>query len=114
MTATAALTGRAIKKTGRMTQKPWTGKANRRGTPFPIMTDAPEQHMATRMSAVLPFIVPVAVGAVAVVLLFGLANMLRGGNANTSQLLMRWRVGLQFLALILIMVAIWYKQSPIR
>ena len=30
-----------------------------------------------------------AVGAVAVVLLLGLVNMLRGGSANTSQRLMR-------------------------
>jgi ABC-type bacteriocin/lantibiotic exporter with double-glycine peptidase domain len=32
---------------------------------------------------------------VAVVLLMGLINMFRGGSSNTSQKLMRWRVGLR-------------------
>jgi NADH:ubiquinone oxidoreductase subunit 6 (subunit J) len=53
-------------------------------------------------------LVIVAVGAVAVVLLFGLVNMMRGGNSNTSQKLMRARVLLQFLAIIVIMGVIWY------
>ena len=51
--------------------------------------------------------VPIAVGAVAVVLLLGLANMLRGGSPNTSQRLMRLRVLLQFVAIVVIMVTIW-------
>ena len=53
------------------------------------------------------FIVPIAIGAVAVVLLFGLANMMRGGSPNTSQRLMRLRVLLQFIAIIVVMVTIW-------
>jgi hypothetical protein len=53
------------------------------------------------------YLLPVAVAAVAVVLLFGLWNMLRGGNPNTSQKLMRWRVGLQFVAICIAMVAVW-------
>ena len=53
------------------------------------------------------FIVPLAVGAVALVLLFGLINMMRGGSPNTSQKLMRWRVGLQFVAIVIIMVTVW-------
>jgi len=55
------------------------------------------------------YLVPAAVAAVFVVLLLGLANMMRGGSANTSQKLMRWRVILQFGAIIIIMVAIWWK-----
>ena len=55
------------------------------------------------------YLVPAAVAAVFVVLLFGLANMMRGGSANTSQKLMRWRVILQFVAIIIIMTAIWWK-----
>jgi len=51
--------------------------------------------------------VPLAVGAVAVVLVFGLVNMMRGGSPNTSQKLMRLRVLLQFIAIIIIMAAIW-------
>ncbi|MEE4238276.1 MAG: twin transmembrane helix small protein [Anderseniella sp.] len=53
-------------------------------------------------------LVAVAVGAVAVVLVFGLVNMMRGGSSNTSQKLMRARVLLQFLAIIVIMGVIWY------
>ena len=52
-------------------------------------------------------LVPLVVGAVAVVLLFGLANMMRGGSPHTSQKLMRLRVLLQFVAIVVIMVTIW-------
>lgn len=52
-------------------------------------------------------LVPIAIGAVAVVLLLGLANMMRGGSGNTSQKLMRLRVALQFVAVVIIMLAIW-------
>jgi hypothetical protein len=40
--------------------------------------------------------------AVTLVLFLGLANMLRGGSPNMSQKLMRWRVGLQFGAILVI------------
>ncbi|NRG16852.1 twin transmembrane helix small protein [Rhizobiales bacterium] len=53
-------------------------------------------------------LVPVAVGAVAVVLLMGLWNMMRGGSSSRSQMLMRWRVGLQFLAIIIIMATLYF------
>jgi Hypoxia induced protein conserved region len=59
------------------------------------------------MSGFLYGLVPFAVGAVAVVLLLGLMNMMRGGSPNTSQRLMRLRVLLQFVALIIIMATIW-------
>jgi hypothetical protein len=36
--------------------------------------------------------------------------MLRGGSPNTSQLLMRWRVALQFVAIVIIMATIWLMQ----
>ena len=51
--------------------------------------------------------VPVAIGAVAVVLVLGLINMMRGGSPDTSQRLMRLRVLLQFIAVVVIMVTIW-------
>lgn len=54
-------------------------------------------------------VMSVALAAVAVVLLLGLANMMRGGSANTSQTLMRWRVGLQFVAIIVIMGVLWLR-----
>jgi hypothetical protein len=52
-------------------------------------------------------LVPVAIGAVAVVLLLGLVNMMRGGSGNTSQKLMRLRVLLQFIAIVVIMLTVW-------
>ena len=57
------------------------------------------------------YLVPAAVAAVFVVLLLGLANMMRGGSSNTSQKLMRLRVLLQFLAIVIIMAAVWWAQG---
>jgi hypothetical protein len=54
------------------------------------------------------YLVPLAVAAVAVVLLLGLWNMMRGGSASRSQNLMRWRVLLQFAAIIIIMAGLWF------
>jgi uncharacterized membrane protein len=56
---------------------------------------------------ILDYLVPLAIFAVFVVLCLGLFNMMRGGPGNASQKFMRWRVILQFLAIILIMAAIW-------
>ncbi|MGD0721189.1 MAG: twin transmembrane helix small protein [Roseiarcus sp.] len=58
------------------------------------------------MSALSNAGVAVAVGAVAVVLVFGLVNMLRQGSGSRSQTLMRWRVGLQFLAIVVIVLVL--------
>lgn len=55
--------------------------------------------------------VPIAIGAVAIVLLLGLINMMRGGSPNTSQRLMRLRVLLQFVAIIIIMATIWIMKG---
>lgn len=55
------------------------------------------------------FLVIVAVAAVALVLLLGLFNMMRDGSPNLSQKLMRWRVGLQFLAVIIIMGVLYFR-----
>lgn len=52
-----------------------------------------------------------AVLAVAVVLVLGLFNMLRGGSAHTSQKLMRLRVLLQFGAIVVIMLVIWWRAA---
>ncbi len=60
------------------------------------------------MSTLMSYLIPLAVAAVAAVLLLGLWNMMRGGSSNTSQKLMRWRVGLQFLAVILIMIGFYF------
>lgn len=52
------------------------------------------------------YVIPASLAAVLLVLLLGLWNMVRGGSASTSQTLMRWRVGLQFLAIVIIMTAV--------
>ena len=52
----------------------------------------------------------IAVAAVLIVLLAGLWNMLRGGSPNRSQTLIRWRVILQFLAIIVLMASLWFSQ----
>jgi hypothetical protein len=53
------------------------------------------------------YMVPAAIIAVAIILLLGLINMMRGGSPNRSQKLMRLRVLMQFVAIIVIMVTIW-------
>ncbi|MGE5156517.1 MAG: twin transmembrane helix small protein [Gemmatimonas sp.] len=60
--------------------------------------------MATFLSKL---VLPLALAAVAFVLLLGLVNMMRGGPPNTSQRLMRLRVLLQFVAIIITMFAVW-------
>ena len=52
-------------------------------------------------------ILPLAVVAVAIVLLLGLVNMMRGGSPNRSQSLMRLRVLLQFVAIVITMIVVW-------
>jgi hypothetical protein len=54
-------------------------------------------------------LVAIAVGAVVIVLVAGLINLLRGGSPNLSQQLMRWRIGLQFLAILIIIGVLWYR-----
>ncbi len=51
--------------------------------------------------------VPIAIIAVAIVLLLGLINLMMGGSGNTSQKLMRLRVLLQAIAICVIMLALW-------
>jgi hypothetical protein len=53
------------------------------------------------------YLVPAAIVAVALVLLLGLVNMMRGGSPDRSQKLMRLRVLLQFVAIVVIMATIW-------
>ena len=52
-------------------------------------------------------LVPAAVLVVAAILLLGLLNFARGGSPQTSQKLMRMRVFFQFIAIIVVMLAIW-------
>ncbi len=61
-------------------------------------------HLATNL------LVALACCAVALVLMMGLYNMWRGGDPNLSQRLMRWRIGLQFVAIVIIMGVLFTRQ----
>jgi hypothetical protein len=63
------------------------------------------------MNAVVNSLVPAAVGLVAIVLVLGLANMMKGGSPSRAQTLMRLRVLLQFAAVIIIMGVIWWRSA---
>ena len=55
----------------------------------------------------MSFLIPIALAAVALVLFTGIFGMMRGGDFNRKygNRLMQFRVGLQFLAIILIAAA---------
>lgn len=59
-------------------------------------------------NAIFMSFIPIALIAVAVVLCLGLYNMLRAGPGNMSQKLMRWRVVLQFAAIVIVMAAVYF------
>ncbi len=50
----------------------------------------------------------IAVAVVAIILFMGLWNMFKGGDANRSQMLMRARVVAQFVALVVILGALYF------
>jgi hypothetical protein len=60
------------------------------------------------MEQLFGYLGPIVMAAVVIVLGLGLFNMLRGGSGSRSQTLMRWRVGLQFVAVILLMLALYF------
>jgi hypothetical protein len=60
------------------------------------------------MEKLVAYLGPILMAAVVVVLGLGLFNMLRGGSGSRSQMLMRWRVGLQFVAVIVLMLALYF------
>jgi hypothetical protein len=62
------------------------------------------------MADILQRFWPVFLAAVAVVLVLGLINMMRGGPATRSQMLMRWRVILQFIAIGVVMLTLYLAQ----
>jgi hypothetical protein len=61
------------------------------------------------MNTLLTFALPVAVGAVFITLCFGIYSLFRGGEfaRSTSNKLMRLRVALQFVAVVVLMTALW-------
>ena len=62
------------------------------------------------MSTVFNILAILVMVAVVIVLIRGLANMLRGGSGMTSNKLMQARVALQAVALVFIMLALWYSR----
>jgi ABC-type nickel/cobalt efflux system permease component RcnA len=70
---------------------------------------APYFEDCTKMRTASNLIVAIGTGAVAVVLALGLLNMLRGENPNLSQKLMRWRVGVQFAVIVIILGVLWFR-----
>jgi hypothetical protein len=69
------------------------------------------QRGGRAMRDTLRYLSMVAPFAVAAVLLAGLVNMLRGRSPNLSQKLMRWRVGLQFLAIVIALLLVYLARS---
>ena len=61
------------------------------------------------MGSLFTYLIPILIGLVTVALVLGLINMMRGGDASFSQKMMRWRVGLQFVAVVLIMTALYFS-----
>lgn len=58
------------------------------------------------MPTVMNALTTIAVLSVGVVLVLGLRTLLKGDTPNLSQRLMRWRIGLQFIAVVLIMLTV--------
>ena len=63
------------------------------------------------MTGALGFIIPILLLAVAVILSLGLINMLKGGAVNRSQKLMRLRVAAQFVAVIAMVLAVYFARG---
>lgn len=61
------------------------------------------------MSPFFHFLIPIALAAVAIVLVLGLINLMRGGSPNRSQKLMQMRVLLQFVAIVIMMAALFFS-----
>jgi hypothetical protein len=63
------------------------------------------------MATVFNILAILVMVAVVVVLVRGLVNMMRGGSGNTSNKLMQARVMLQFVALVLILLAVYFNRG---
>jgi hypothetical protein len=59
------------------------------------------------LTTLVSYAIMIALAVVATVLLLGLWDMVSGRSLNTSQRVMRWRVVLQFIAICLVMAALY-------
>jgi hypothetical protein len=59
------------------------------------------------------FLIPIALGVVFLVLCFGIYTLFRGGDfgRSWSNKAMRMRVVAQFIAILILVAALWYKQQ---
>lgn len=62
------------------------------------------------MQTTFKILAVVAMAAVAVVLVRGLVNMMRGGSGVTSNKLMQMRVLLQFVAIVLLLIVVYFTR----
>lgn len=64
------------------------------------------------MPSIFYILVPIALAAVAAVLLMGVFNMARGGPPQRSQNLMRMRIVFQLIAVVIVMAAVYFTPHP--
>jgi len=102
VTAPGCMAG-AIGASARLAHVPTPNRHPLDGT---MLERRPGLHLMSSNTLVL-----VACLAVAVILVLGLANMMRGGSASVSQRLMRLRVLLQFVAIVIIMGVVWWRSA---
>jgi hypothetical protein len=63
------------------------------------------------MDIIFKFLAIIAIAAVTIVLLIGLRNMMKGGDANFSNKMMQLRILLQLVAIILIVGALYFHRA---
>jgi hypothetical protein len=62
------------------------------------------------MSTAFKFLAIIVIAAVVIVLVRGLFNMAQGGPPSKSNKLMQMRVMLQFIAIVLVLLAVWFTR----
>lgn len=63
------------------------------------------------MSTIFMILAAIVMAAVVFVLLRGLINMMKGGSGNTSNKLMQARVVLQFVAIVLVLLTVYFMRG---
>lgn len=63
------------------------------------------------MSSISYILTVVVMAAVVIVLVRGLWNLMKGGDANKSNKLMQMRIMLQLIAVVLIVATIWFARG---
>jgi hypothetical protein len=63
------------------------------------------------MSNAVHYAIPLLMLGIAGIVFAGFFNLVRRGPSNLSQRLMRWRVGLQFLAVVLLMTSLYFARG---